>query len=372
MSGLSHDAVVIGGGVVGAAIAWGLAELGLMVMMLDEGDDAFRASRGNFGLVWVQGKGEGFAPYAAWTRSSADLWPGFAARLSDGVGLDIGYRKPGGLHLCLSEQELEERATILGRLRAQAGARGYDYRLLDRCEVREILPLAGDAIAGASYTPHDGHVNPLYLLRALHKGFLVRGGRYLPARSVERIARVGTGFEIRAGGETHRAGKVVLAAGLSNRALGRQVGLEVAVAPLKGQILVTERARMVFDMPTTFVRQTEEGSFLLGDSHEDVGLRVETTTEIMREIAGRAIRSFPLLASLRVVRAWACLRTMTPDGFPIYDESESYPGAFAVSCHSGVTLAAQHALRLAPLIAGGGFRQELAAFSAERFSDAAA
>jgi glycine/D-amino acid oxidase-like deaminating enzyme len=372
MSGGACDVAVAGGGLVGAAIAWGLADLGLKVAMLDEGDETFRASRGNFGLVWVQGKGEGFAPYAEWTRSSADLWPGFAGRLSDELGIDIGYRKPGGLHLCLSEQELLERAALLARLRKEAGPRGYDYRLLDRTEVREMLPLAGDAVVGASYTPHDGHVNPLYLLRALHKGFLARGGRYLPNHPVERIARSGNEFQVRAGGETYSAGKVVLAAGLGNRALGRQVGLDVPVGPLKGQILVTERARMVFDLPTTSVRQTEEGSFLLGDSHEDVGLSVEATTAIMREIAGRAIRSFPFLASLRVVRAWGCLRTMTPDGFPVYAESETCPGAYAASCHSGVTLAAQHALRLAPLIAGGGFRKELAVFSAERFGDAAA
>lgn len=372
MIGSGSSALVIGGGLVGAAIAYGLADLGLKVVMLDEGDNAYRASRGNFGLVWVQGKGDGFSPYAEWTRSSADLWPDFADRLSGELGFDIGYRKPGGLHLCLSEQELEERRTTLARMNEQAGPRGYDYRLLDRAAVRDMLPSVGEAVVGASFTPHDGHVSPLYLLRALHKGFIARGGRYLANRPVERVGHSDSSFEVRAAGEIHRAGKVILAAGLSNRALGSQVGIDVPVSPLKGQILVTERARMLFDRPTTFVRQTEEGSFLLGDSHEDVGLNVETTTGIMGEIAGRAIRSFPFLRSLRVVRAWGCLRTMTPDGFPVYDESDSYPGAFAVSCHSGVTLAAQHALRLAPLIAEGGFREALGGFSAKRFNDAAA
>jgi glycine/D-amino acid oxidase-like deaminating enzyme len=235
-----------------------------------------------------------------------------------------------------------------------------------------MMPSVGDAVAGASYTPHDGHVSPLYLLRALHEGFLARGGRYLPSRPVDRIGHSDSSFQVRAAGELHRAGKVILTAGLSNRELGEQIGLNIPVAPLKGQILVTERARMTFNMPTTFVRQTEEGSFLLGDSHEDAGFSVETTTAIMREIAGRAIRSFPFLKSLRVVRGWGCLRTMTPDSFPVYDESDSHPGAFAVSCHSGVTLAAQHALKLAPLIAEGGFRKAVGVFSAKRFSNAAA
>jgi glycine/D-amino acid oxidase-like deaminating enzyme len=368
----STDVVVIGGGLVGAAIGYGLADQGLSVTILDEGDDAFRASRGNFGLVWVQGKGEGFAPYAEWSRGSADLWPDFARRLSDELGTDIGYRKPGGVHLCLAEEELEERRRLLARMHNEAGPRGYDYRMLDRDELREMLPLVGDAVVGASYSPHDGHVSPLYLLRALHNGFRDRGGSYLPGRRVDEIGTDGGGFTVRSAGEALKADKVVLAAGLGNRALGRFVGLDVPVSPLKGQILVTERAAMAFDRPTTFIRQTEEGSFMLGDSHEDVGFDISSTTDVMGDIARRGIRAFPFLQRLRIVRSWAALRIMTPDGFPIYDESLSHPGAFAVSCHSGVTLAAQHALTVAPLIAHGHFNETLGAFSSGRFANAAA
>jgi hydrogen cyanide synthase HcnC len=65
-----HDVAVIGGGLVGSAIAWGLAASGKRVALLDEGDVAFRASRGNFALVWVQSKGLGMPEYARWTRAS--------------------------------------------------------------------------------------------------------------------------------------------------------------------------------------------------------------------------------------------------------------------------------------------------------------
>ena len=75
----SPDVLVIGGGLVGTAVAYGLAREGAKVTVLDEGDGGFRASRGNFGLVWVQGKGYGLSPYARWTRSSADRWPARAA-----------------------------------------------------------------------------------------------------------------------------------------------------------------------------------------------------------------------------------------------------------------------------------------------------
>src|SRR6266705_5384568 len=76
-----YDAIVIGGGLVGSAIAYGLARAGLKAALLDEGDVAYRASRGNFGLVWVQSKGDGAPHYQRWTRCSADQWPALAAEL---------------------------------------------------------------------------------------------------------------------------------------------------------------------------------------------------------------------------------------------------------------------------------------------------
>lgn len=360
----THDAIVIGGGLVGSAVAWGLAAQGLSVAVLDEGDIAHRAARGNFGLVWVQGKGAGLPAYADWTRSSADRWPAFAEMLAGEIGTDIGYRKPGGIHLCLSEAEMEARAALLQRL---SGETGHDYRLLDRKALAEMLPGLGPAVVGGSYGPHDGHVNPLLLLRALHAGLARRRGRYLPGMKVERIEAGKESFRIEAGAETLRAGRLVIAAGLGGRALGREVGLDVPVDPLKGQILVTEKTRPLLPLPTTSIRQTEEGSIMLGDSQEDVGFDLTSTVDVLSEIAARAVRSFPALARLRIVRAWAALRIMTADGFPVYDESERYPGAYALTCHSGVTLAAAHALRLAPAIAAGSFRELAAPFSVERF-----
>ena len=83
------DVAVVGGGVVGASIAWGLARKGTRVAVLDEGDTAFRASRGNFALVWVQSKGLGMAEYAAWTKRSAEAWPRLAAELKQETGIDV-------------------------------------------------------------------------------------------------------------------------------------------------------------------------------------------------------------------------------------------------------------------------------------------
>ena len=77
------ECVVIGGGVVGSAIAYGLAKRGEKPLVLDEGDTAIRSSRVNFGLVWLLGKGDGLPEYGFWTRRSADIWQQFADELQE-------------------------------------------------------------------------------------------------------------------------------------------------------------------------------------------------------------------------------------------------------------------------------------------------
>ena len=104
-----YDCAVVGGGLLGASIAWGLAKLGQRVAILDEDDTAIRASRGNFALVWVQSKGLGMPEYAAWTVKSSDAWTGFAEQIRDQTDLDVSFERPGGFHLCLSDAELEAR-----------------------------------------------------------------------------------------------------------------------------------------------------------------------------------------------------------------------------------------------------------------------
>ena len=72
-----YDVIVVGGGTVGISIAYGLTRLGQKTAVFDQGDVAIRAAVGNFGLIWVQGKGIGSPEYASWTRRSADLWKTF-------------------------------------------------------------------------------------------------------------------------------------------------------------------------------------------------------------------------------------------------------------------------------------------------------
>lgn len=367
----SPDVLVIGGGLVGSAVACGLAREGARVAVLDQDDGGFRASRGNFGLVWVQGKGYGLTPYARWTRSSSERWPAFAASLLESTGIDVALRQPGGFQFCFSDEELVAREERLSTLRREL-AGDYPYQMLDARDVRDRLPAIGPDVIGASYTPMDGHVNPLKLLRALHAEMQQRGVALVNGVDVQRIEPQGGSFVVHSAQRSWCAPRIVLAAGLGNRALAPQVGLHAPVAPNRGQVLVSERVERFLEYPTLNVRQTDEGSVQFGDSMEEVGYNDFTTTDVLASIARRNLRAFPLLRDVRLVRMWAALRVYSPDGFPVYDESTQYPGAFVVTCHSGVTLAAAHAMRIAPWIAGAPMPDELPVFAGRRFLDAGA
>jgi glycine/D-amino acid oxidase-like deaminating enzyme len=362
------DAIVVGGGIVGSSIAFGLARAGLKVVVFDEGDDAIRASRANFGLVAVQMKGAGNPAYHRWTRQSADLWGDFAAELEERTGIDVDFARQGCAVACLNEQEWTRKVAELEQIRAEAGPFGFDYRLLDNAEMADLFPGISRQVLGGAHTTYDGHCSPLYLLRALHRAILVLGGRYVPNARVGRIGASPSRFTVEAGGETVTAPKLVLGAGLGSSALAPQLGLDVPVRPERGQLLVTERVRPMLSLQLGLIRQTAEGSFMLGTSNEDVGYDVETTTRTLGAVARRAVAIMPFLARLSIVRAWAGLRIMTPDGYPIYEQSARFPGAFAVTCHSGVTLAAVHVLCVARHIVAGRVPAELACFSSRRFN----
>ena len=144
-----------------------------------------------------------------------------------------------------------------------------------------------------------------------------------------------------------------LAAGNANQHLAPTVGLSSPMTPAPGQILVTERTASFLSCPASTVRQTDEGTVMIDDSYVTAPDSAGMTLDVNFVLANWTVRMFPRLARLKVVRSWRAVRVLPKDGFPIYDQSTSHPEAFVAGCHSGVTLAAAHALYLAPMIAAG-------------------
>jgi glycine/D-amino acid oxidase-like deaminating enzyme len=366
---MSPDVVVVGGGQVGAAIAYGLAGNGAKTLLIDGADRDFRSAVANFGLVWSQGKGMNMPAYQALTNHSTDLWPDFNAELSDLTGIDLQYERKGGLTICLGEKELEARATKLLRLHNQLGG-DADWEMLDRAALDRLLPGVpfGPEVSGASFSRRDGHVNPLRLLAAMQSGIVRRGGQIRGGHPVHALEgdRNG-GFKISFGSEHVFASRVVIAAGLGSADLAAQVNLSIPIRPNRGQILVTERVAPFLPLPCSGLRQTREGTVMLGTTHDEVGYDTSTTVEGAVALSRNAVRRIPALANLTLVRQWAGLRIMTPDSYPIYAESETFPGAFVALCHSGVTLASSHASLLAHSVAEGKLPSSLDAFHQRRF-----
>jgi glycine/D-amino acid oxidase-like deaminating enzyme len=367
----NEELIVIGGGLVGAAIAYGAARAGALVTLLDQGDIAHRASRGNFGLVWVQSKGDNCVRYARWSRDAVTFWPGLAKELLELTGVDIALDQRGGFWIGFNDKEMQAREAMLTRLNNTVG--NIPFEILDHAELKARLPAIGPAVAGGSFCPLDGHVNPLKLLHAFHTGLKARGARLVSSVDIEqlRYSEQGGIFEAKSlDGRSWRAPRVALAAGLGNKHLAPQVGLHAPVEPNRGQVLITERLKPFLPYPTNKARQTNEGSVQLGYSVEDVGLDDGTTVSSIKWIAKRAVESFPVLASVRLVRAWGALRVLTPDGLPIYQESSTCPGAFVATSHSGVSLAGAHAAIIGPWMAGlGAAPDDFNDFLGERFLD---
>ncbi|MDT1060965.1 FAD-dependent oxidoreductase [Paracoccus sp. CPCC 101403] len=368
-----YDVAVVGGGLLGAAIAWGLGRLGQKVCVLDEGDITKRASRANFALVWVQGKGLGMPAYAGWSFGASHLWPQLAQELKDQTGHDVCYQRPGGFLIALGERELGVRSDICRRMMAQGVPDGYRMEMVNREELARLVPEIGPEVSGASYNPADGHVNSLRAYRALHEGMRLFGVDYRPGATVERVDYRGGEFSLTTATGPVTAGKVVLAAGNGNQRLAPQVGLFAPMAPTRGQILVSERTEPFLHYPFGTIRQTDEGTVMMGDSKEDFLDDRVARLPVSAVIADRARRTLPRLGRLNVVRSWSGIRVMTRDGYPVYDQSLSCPGAFVTCCHSGVTLASQHAFQIAAMIRDGALDPgRVAPFSARRFDDAPA
>ncbi len=362
---LETEVAVIGGGLVGISIGYGLALRKVRSVVLDEGDSAIRASRGNFGLVWVQGKGLSLPAYAGWAMRAAECWPEFASKLRTETDIDVGLTQKGGLYLCRSPEAMAQRGKDLAAVQSRFNGR-YDFDMLDHVSVRKLVPEIGTDFAGASYSRYDGQANPLRLLHALHRGYMRGDSRYLPGMGVLDIKHNGSKFVLTTSRGKVTAERIVLASGLGNVALGDMLGVRIPVKPVRGQIMVTERVPQMFNLAIEQVRQTEDGTLMLGGSWEEVGLDLNTTFEATRRIAADAQAFFPFLRDVRIIRSWAALRIITPDAAPVYEEV--VPGAFLVTCHSGVSLAAIHAFETAGWIADGGIPDGMRDFSLTRFT----
>jgi glycine/D-amino acid oxidase-like deaminating enzyme len=331
---------------------------------------SFKASRGNAGLVWVQGKGQTMPTYAKVTHSSSLMWADYAKTLQDRTGLNLELSQRGGVDICTTAEEAQE---LQAEYQAFYGANPdlqklLQWEYLDNQSLQEHLPGLGKTIHGGMWSPHDGHCNPLNLLTALYKACHDLGVEFQLDAQVESVTPLAQGFSVKTKHAEFNAERVVLAAGLGTLKLAPSLGLSNQVKPIRGQVLITEKCPPKNLLPSPQIRQTGNGSYLIGFTYEDVGYEHTTELDTVSQLGARACAIFPELEQVKLVRTWSALRIMTPDGCPVYETSKQYPGAYSLICPRGFTLSAFHAHQLAQAINDDTVHETLAEFSGERFS----
>ncbi|MBD5539022.1 MAG: FAD-binding oxidoreductase [Desulfovibrio sp.] len=366
----THDLVVIGGGMLGCAVAYGLARGGHKCLVLDAPTALNKATRANVGLIWVQSKFLHLPHYARWAFISSGLFPDLVRELEEVTGEKIPVAFTGGIIPALGEEDYKKRAEYIEKLcevLPTVGGR-YTGAMISREELERKMPKIGwgPEVCGAAWCPDDGLVDPLALLRAFRVALPRVGGVYREA-TVYDVRPRDDGYLVETSGGSLHAGRVVLAAGLSNRRLARFALRRLPVYPDKGQVLLVERMPPVMPIPVLGVTQTFGGTTIVGFRHENAAHQARVTPHDVAQEGLWAMRVWPELGHKRVLRSWPGLRVMPEDKMAIYSRLPGHPNAYVLNTHSAVTMAAAHARLLPEFLLGGELPETARGMTLARF-----
>ena len=361
-----QDIIVVGGGIAGSALAYGLAGRRGRIMVLDAPTETNKASRANVGLIWCQSKFLHLPEYAKWGFMSSELYPKLHRELETVSGRTIPARFEGGLIPVLGADDYQNRKEYVEKLRAALG--GYRGGMIDRAGLERKLPKIswGPEVCGAAWCEDDGLIDPLALLRAFRTA-LPRLGVDFRQTLVFDVRPHKGGYRVTTQSGIFDAERIVLAAGLANRRFARFALPSLPVCPDKGSVLLVERMPCVMPIPVLGVTQTFGGTTIIGFRHERAG---HDTRVIPADVAGEgrwAVRVWPELGRKRVIRAWSGLRVMPEDSMAIYSRLPGHPNATLVNTHSAVTMAAAHARLLPGFLLGGDLPETARGMTLARF-----
>lgn len=376
----TYDALVIGAGYIGCAVAYYLTIAGLKTALLDRGGVAAGASRANYGNIQVQD--------AELDHSLPLVTAGYARcqQLETELGCPVGYRQIGGLLLIENETQWQLMASRLPALHAA----GIAAELVPAQHLPEIEPLLDPAsVLGACYHPHEGQIYPFalmwaYLKRAHRRGLTLHTHTEVTdfCFSGQRITGVTTNR-----GE-FSAGVVVLATGAWTPQLGHRLGRRWSVPHVHGQAIVTEPTERLLNnhiasaaffediheaaSPTPgavlAISQATHGHFLLGEAGvvtDDLGSAA--TPAGQAAIAAMVGRYFPALPRLRVLRGWAAPVAFTTDGLPYFGPVGGIDGLImATAFKSTVIVTPLVGETMAQLVVDGRTDFDLTPFSPNR------
>lgn len=362
-----RSALVVGGGVIGCALARELAREGVRTTVVERGEPGGEASGAAAGLLSPQAEALAPGSFFDLALASRDLYPEWSEELRRETGIDVGYRRTGILRCDFGEDS----GGLESRLAWQRPA-GLSVEEAGRERIAALSGgLVGRDVSRAFFFPDDGVVDPVPLMRALAVSAERGGVKLLRNRTVRRFAVEGgvcVGVETEGEGEVLRADCVVDAAG-AWASFDRKTAA-LPVEPVRGQMVELKPLR---PLPTVawsedvYLVPRTDGRVLAGSTEERVGFVREVTASAVARLVVAACRLVPDLASGVFSRAWAGLRPGTADGLPILGAS-AVPGLWLAAGHfrNGILLAPATARLLARAIAGDA-PPELRPFSLDRF-----
>jgi sarcosine oxidase subunit beta len=338
------DVVIIGGGVMGCAIAYNLAREGLKPVVIEKSDIGGEASGANGGGVRQSARNLKEMPLAI---ESIQIY----GQLHEELGMDLEYVRKGNLRLCTSEEELDTMRTSVENQKAA----NLELEMLDRKQVLEINPHLGEKVLGASFCPTDGHVNPFLVTYAFFLKAKSLGARIFNHEVVKDIRlQKNKVSAVITDKQTFETDLVVNAAGVAGRNVANMVGLDLPMRPVFSEAMITEPYPPLFQQMIGhakglfYGRQTVHGSFFWGGF-------VGTEQFIHREgkplfhfigpaISNTVIDFFPILKDVNVIRTWSGLIAQMSDAIPVLGFTEEVPGFVFATGFSG------HGFGLAPVI----------------------
>ena len=364
------DVVIIGGGIMGLALAWNLAGLRAgRVLVLERGYLCEGASGRNGGGVRAQWTTPSHIELA---KESID----FMARFAQELGINVWLRRGGYLFLAADEQALRllENGARLHR------AHGLATRIIGAGEASDLVPeLDTRKFVGGSWNPDDGVVFPWPFLWGYADGARKRGAR------VETFTRV-TGLDVEAGAVravrtdrgTVRADRVVIASGAWSPSVAAMAGVALPNVPYRHEIVSSEPLKpflgpLVTMMGTgLYFSQSMRGEIVggMGDPAEPPGLNQTSSLRFLARYARALTDLVPRLGQVKLLRQWAGCYDVTPDHSPILGETPGVRGLLQMSGFVG------HGFMMAPAVARrmagwmGGARDELfERFNVSRFAE---
>ncbi len=328
------DVIVVGGGVIGCAIAHELTRRRVAVTVVERGAIGGEASWASAGIISLPGRTDMPPERIEITRRGLARYPALVAELEERTGIAIEYRRDGELDIAV---DADHAAATDERARWQQGL-GFTMERLDPAAARALEPTLPEALLTAWLAPDAGHLSVHRLTQALAAAAAQQGATILAETPVEAVThRDGRVTGVQLGDRHLAADAVVLATGAWTRFLGEALAVSLPTTPIKGQLLAftntPRRPSHVITGHDGYVRPRIDGTTLVAATEEDVGFDREVTEEGVAWLMDLARTLCPVLLEGDVATAWTGLRPGTVHREPLMGPVPSFEGLWVAAGH---------------------------------------